>query len=739
MMINLSFKFFECIFGKSGKFLRVIFCAVVIIAPVFGAPIRITGHIVDGAGKKLAGATVRLLVHNLSSVTDTAGFFAIIDNTADKNRAVSPRGIQIRGSSILFSITSSDPAAVRIDAYSLAGRKVPLYSATLVPGSYSYKLRKNDFAQGIYLIKMAIGTAWYTRIAYNFKDGGFSGKTSGTAPQSDTAIGTAESWDTLMVSKEKFHPVYLPLATPDERIPQLTIKQNVAPATPSRVSPYNNFQFYYDTITLTWHTLDKDSGRLHSNLYFGRTNPPPLFASNIPCTDTQTSYTVNPADGWVDDVPYYWYAEVSDGVDSTKDTTTSVIHFTTTLPQKYTWTLQTPYNPVYGSNDVFFIDSLTGWSAYGAGGIWRTDDGGLNWKIQTPVVRYNSFLWGGITSLNIVSLYFTNRDTGFACGMRDTLLYTVDGGTTWLKKHLDAGSGNNFRWIRFPNPAHGWIAGDSVILHTTDGGATWARLTTPIADSGFTWQRVEFTDTLNGWIRCTSKTPYGMVTGRFYQTNDGGTTWTRQLDGKEQNITSAFYLDKNTGWAAGSQGTIWKTTNGGAAWALLNRPQSDDIHELYFTDSLHGFALHEYYTSSTTDGGTTWTELNMQLYGVGGTINFLKDSRFGWICSPEGWVAATKDSGLTWVPFSSDYYNKKLVNLSVVSSLNVWAVDENSLPTVFTAGSSEKVPIKIPRQFSQRLMADEPGFLNSRHVINCMIVTSSTQKRGGRSAIAAVF
>ena len=44
---------------------------------------------------------------------------------------------------------------------------------------------------------------------------------------------------------------------------------------------------------------------------------------------------------------------------------------------------------------------------------------------------------------------------------------------------------------------------------------------------------------------------------------DGGATWTRQFDGAFWPLTSAAFLDANTGTVAGFWGTIVHTTTGG--------------------------------------------------------------------------------------------------------------------------------------------------------------------------------
>jgi len=64
--------------------------------------------------------------------------------------------------------------------------------------------------------------------------------------------------------------------------------------------------------------------------------------------------------------------------------------------------------------------------------------------------------------------------------------------------------------------------------------------------------------------------------------------WTHQNSGTSERFLSNHFIDETTGWVNGYDGTIVKTTNGGMDWVSLNIGALQDIHALFFIDSLVG-------------------------------------------------------------------------------------------------------------------------------------------------------
>ena len=125
-----------------------------------------------------------------------------------------------------------------------------------------------------------------------------------------------------------------------------------------------------------------------------------------------------------------------------------------------------------GFIDMYFIDTLTGWKAYGD--MKKTTDGGLNWIIQSiPPI-------GGIIETSSMET-FVNVDNNIiwgsggnlilSGGRRRGLVYkTSNGGSTWGYQSTDTNFYSlGYYFINFTNSINGW-ANDINGVHTTRGG-----------------------------------------------------------------------------------------------------------------------------------------------------------------------------------------------------------------------------------------------------------------------------
>ncbi|TRZ64922.1 T9SS C-terminal target domain-containing protein [bacterium] len=109
------------------------------------------------------------------------------------------------------------------------------------------------------------------------------------------------------------------------------------------------------------------------------------------------------------------------------------------------WNISTVSNS-YKSVSLFFIDANTGWlcgSAYGGdnSAISRTTNGGLTWANQMQNV---------MTSLN--NIFFVNSLTGYAVGNNGLIYKTVTGGVTGIKSVGNVIPDKYSLYQNYPNP-----------------------------------------------------------------------------------------------------------------------------------------------------------------------------------------------------------------------------------------------------------------------------------------------
>ena len=73
-------------------------------------------------------------------------------------------------------------------------------------------------------------------------------------------------------------------------------------------------------------------------------------------------------------------------------------------------------------------------------------------------------------------------------------------------------------------------------------------------------------------------------------------------------FTSCFIGDKE-GWAAGDQGTIYHTTDGGFNWEKQTTNVVDALFSISFVDAKTGWVVgNRGVILRTTDGGKTWSK-----------------------------------------------------------------------------------------------------------------------------------
>lgn len=184
--------------------------------------------------------------------------------------------------------------------------------------------------------------------------------------------------------------------------------------------------------------------------------------------------------------------------------------------------------------------------------------------------------------------------------------------------------------------------------------------------------------------------------GTIICTVDGGVTWKAQDSGVAQNLHGVFFLDNKNGWAAGEDTTLLKTRDGGATWIKLfaGYRDSDFLTDVRFVNKqkgcISGYFANSYdsttgFMAYTEDGGANFrvTEtLDMQTIS---TIYFLNDS-LGWASGCMGSkvdvagddkLFITQNGGKTW---NGNYFTPartfelpKVFSVYMLDELNGWA------------------------------------------------------------------
>lgn len=145
--------------------------------------------------------------------------------------------------------------------------------------------------------------------------------------------------------------------------------------------------------------------------------------------------------------------------------------------------------------------------------------------------------------------------------------------------------------------------------------------------------------------------------GTLLRTTDGGTSWVPLNSGTSNSLYSVYLPSTNTGYASGTFGTIIKTTDGGTNWVALNSGTTTQLNSVYFTDTTTGYAAGDGgILLKTSNGGTNWTNLDA---GTSISLNsvYFTDANNGFIAGDSGTIIKTTDGGTIWVPMPSGTIN----------------------------------------------------------------------------------
>lgn len=308
----------------------------------------------------------------------------------------------------------------------------------------------------------------------------------------------------------------------------------------------------------------------------------------------------------------------------------------------------------------------------GQGLILRTADGGLHWE-QMP----------GAPDDELVSVAFHDAGTALAVGRRGTMLRSLDGGLNWTPVN----TGVTADWVGVAFRAGLGIAvnDDGHIFRSINGGAQWQKTFLPPRGTSRTRQAISFatdstvvianqlgvnrsTDGGQTWQETYGPVYWGTSAMAFanadqgvalsvhshlpaYTTNDGGINWSESFSWPRGFDGTAIALRGNVGVAAGDQGRLYRTTDGGQTWTVLT-PQMENLRGASFGSPAVGVVIGDKTLYRTSDGGAHWTVVGTNLTppALGHTwqqVAFLDPTTVIAIDST-GRTARSTDGGVNW-------------------------------------------------------------------------------------------
>ncbi|HOK46553.1 MAG TPA: YCF48-related protein [Bryobacteraceae bacterium] len=186
------------------------------------------------------------------------------------------------------------------------------------------------------------------------------------------------------------------------------------------------------------------------------------------------------------------------------------------------------------------------------------------------------------------------------------------------------------------------------------------------SDAGETWQtrRITTDSKLRALALLDSRRAIAAGDdGVVMTTNDGGETWTQVPVPVQQNFRSICFVG-DLGWIAGWNGVILHSSDGGKTWVRQETGVLLGLESIFFTDDKNGWAVGWAGTIlRTTDGGKTWQkpEAPSGLWSLSSV--YFRDQQNGWIVGFNGQILRSRDGGQTWErqPSSVQLWLKSIV------------------------------------------------------------------------------
>ena len=291
--------------------------------------------------------------------------------------------------------------------------------------------------------------------------------------------------------------------------------------------------------------------------------------------------------------------------------------------------------------DVYFINSATGFIAGGSGLIMKTTNSGVNWVVQTTP-----------TLTHVTGLYFFDVNTGIAvCGNYSTnvsaILKTTNGGTNWVSKFVNTRIAlrNSIQFINSNTGYAGGWSGDTALVKTTNGGENWQKV---YVSGAIGIDKIDFIDANTGYMAGYRNNGYPFVG----KTTNGGLDWTIiYADSRYNQFMSMCFVNLNTGWVVGispsNQSMIQKTTNAGVNWVdqVNQHPSNWELYNIEMVNENTGWIVGDAgQIVKTTNGGVNWRAQANSGYWWG--IDFISPDT-GWVVGGNGIILKTVNGGGT--------------------------------------------------------------------------------------------
>lgn len=235
--------------------------------------------------------------------------------------------------------------------------------------------------------------------------------------------------------------------------------------------------------------------------------------------------------------------------------------------------------------------------------FYKTTNGGTSWEVVA--------LPGNVPA--ICGLDTVGPNTIYGCGAWFGPAYIIkstDQGNTWTFKDM-SDYADALVEVLFVNENVGFVAGNknsgAVILKTTDGGENWIPIYNNYNEGDYVW-KMQIVNNNTSQIYCSieSEATNG---GQLLKTLDGGLSWeTKPFP--DHYVQAVGFISPTSGWMGGHGTGFYETNDGGGTWT--NTGVGGSLNRIFFIDDTAYASGNNIYKMTTVLGTQQGSTTNLK-------------------------------------------------------------------------------------------------------------------------------
>ncbi|MGP9801055.1 WD40/YVTN/BNR-like repeat-containing protein [Rheinheimera sp. NSM] len=234
-------------------------------------------------------------------------------------------------------------------------------------------------------------------------------------------------------------------------------------------------------------------------------------------------------------------------------------------------------------NSVFFVNKERGWAVGHDATILLTEDAGASWQIQHFAPQ---------TDKPLFDIYFSGPQQGIAVGAYGMFLRTEDGGNSWQPHfHIELLQEEDREYLeelKETDPDSYQSESEALLPHFNrlfaDGNVLYmvgeAGFVAKSTDMGTSWQRLD--EFYNGSLFDLIRTPQmsllaAGLRGHAFLSSDQGNSWQQIMLTETATLNSAFAAPDGAIYLVGNAGSLLVSRDGGATFTDYSRADGKAI------------------------------------------------------------------------------------------------------------------------------------------------------------------